>query len=202
MIKLYGSSMSRARRCLWMLEELGLEYEQVLVNFDGGTRSPEHLKRNPNGHVPVLDDNGFILWESMAINLYLAEKYDKHGLWPSSLTDRAATNQWSFWAMTEVEPHLVVLLINRLFLPAGQSDDKAAAAAEAALKAPFKVLDDYLKGREYILGNRFTVADLNVASVLSIANLVKLDVSATPTASAYLEKCLARPASQKASAKK
>jgi glutathione S-transferase len=185
-----------------MLEELGLEYEHVLVSFDGGTRSPEHLKINPNGHVPVLDDDGFILWESMAINLYLAEKYDKNGLWPTSVNDRATTNQWSYWAMTEVEPNLVVLLVNRLFLPAGQGDEKATAAAEAALKTPFKVLDDFIKGREYILGNRFTVADLNVASVLMISNLVQLDVSATPTASSYLEKCLARPASQKASAKK
>jgi glutathione S-transferase len=152
--------------------------------------------------VPVLDDDGFILWESMAINLYLAEKYGKNGLWPASVADRGTTNQWSFWAMTEVEPHLIVLLINRLIAPAGQRDEKAAAAAEAALKAPFKVLDDYMKGREYILGNQFTVADLNVASVLGIANLVKLDLSAIPIARAYLEKCLSRPANQKASARK
>jgi glutathione S-transferase len=194
--------MSRAQRCLWALEELGVEFEQILVSFDGGTRGPEHLKINPNGHVPVLDDDGLILWESMAINLYLAEKYGKNGLWPASVADRGTTNQWSFWAMTEVEPHLIVLLINRLIAPAGQRDEKAAAAAEAALKAPFKVLDDYMKGREYILGNQFTVADLNVASVLGIANLVKLDLSAIPIARAYLEKCLSRPANQKASARK
>ncbi|MDO8431690.1 MAG: glutathione S-transferase family protein [Candidatus Binatus sp.] len=202
MIKLYGTSMSRAARCLWALEEAGLQYEHIPTSFDGGTRTPEHLKINPNGHVPALDDNGLILWESMAINLYLAEKYGKNGLWPASVADRGATYQWSFWAMTEVEPHLITMLINRLFAPPDQRDEKAVANAEAALRPPFKVLDDYLKGREYILGNQFTIADLNVASVLSLANLVKLDISATPTASAYLQKCHGRPANQKAAAMK
>ncbi len=201
MMKLYGTSMSRAARCLWALEEIGLDYEHIPVSFDGGTRTPEYLKINPNGHVPTLDDNGFILWESMAINLYLAEKYGKNGLWPASAADRASTNQWSFWAMTEAEPHLIALLI-QMFTPADQRDEKVAASAQAALKAPFKVLDDFINGREYIVGNQFTIADLNVASVLSLAHLVKLDLSATRAAAAYLEKCVARPANQKASAKK
>jgi len=202
MIKLYGSSMSRAARCLWALEEIGLKYEHVPVSFDGGTRAPDYLKLNPNGHIPTLDDDGFILWESMAINLYLAEKYGKNGLWPASVPDRASTFQWSFWAMTEVEPHLITLLLNRLFTPPDQRDEKACANAEAALLPPFKVLDDFIGRREYILGTQFTIADLNVASVLGLANLIKLDTSAAPAASAYLQKCLARPANQKAAAMK
>lgn len=86
MIKLYGSAMSRAGRSLWALEEVGVNYERVLVGTAGGgeSRKPEYLKINPNGHVPALDDNGTIIWESMAINLYLAEKYGKSPLWPST----------------------------------------------------------------------------------------------------------------------
>ena len=199
MIKLYGTSMSRSGRCLWALEELGVKYEHVPTGFDGATRAPEHLKMNPNGHVPVLDDNGTILWESMAINLYLTEKYGKDGFWPATVEARGRTNQWSFWAMTEAEPHLVAIMMKRMFAPPDQRDEKAAANAEAALKAPFKVLDDYLQGREHLVGNQFTIADLNVASVLSLAHLVQLDTSATPTANAFLQKSLARPANQKAS---
>jgi glutathione S-transferase len=101
MIKIYGTSMSRTGRCLWALEEVGAKYEHVPTPVPQA-RTPEHLKLNPNGHIPVLDDNGFIVWESMAINSYLAEKYGKSPLWPSTAEGRAGVNQWSFWAMTEM----------------------------------------------------------------------------------------------------
>jgi glutathione S-transferase len=81
MIKLYGTSKSRSARALWTLEELGLKYEHVPVETTKA-KSPEHLRLNPNGHVPVLEDDGKIFWESMAINLYLAAKYGKAPLWP------------------------------------------------------------------------------------------------------------------------
>ncbi len=195
-MKLYGSSRSRAARSLWALEEVGAKYEHdTMPNTQAKT--PEHLKRNPNGHIPVLEDDGHFIWESMAINLYLAEKYGKNGLWPSDALGHAAAYQWSLWAMTECEPHLLTLLMHRVLLPADQRDEKAAQKAADALKAPLKVLDDALKGREYLLGNTFTVADLNVASVLSWAAMMRLDMSATPSAQAWLQKCLGREANAK-----
>ena len=102
MIKLYGISRSRAMRPLWMLEELGLPYEHVKVSFVNDTRKPEFLRLNPNGHIPVLQDGDLVLWESMAINLYLARKYDK-GLWPKRVEDGGRAFQWSLWSMTELE---------------------------------------------------------------------------------------------------
>jgi len=85
MIKLYGVPQAPAMRALWMLDELGLPYENVKVNFaTGDTRKPEYLRINPNGHIPALQDGDLIIWESMAINLYLARKYDK-GLWPKTV---------------------------------------------------------------------------------------------------------------------
>ena len=84
MIKLYGVPGSRAMRSLWMLEELGVPYEHIKTNFaDGGTRKPDYMKINPNGHIPALQDGDVTLWESLAINLYLARKFDK-GLWPKT----------------------------------------------------------------------------------------------------------------------
>jgi glutathione S-transferase len=195
-MKFYGSSRSRAARSLWALEEVGAKYEHdTMPNTQAKT--PEHLKRNPNGHIPVLEDDGHYIWESMAINLYLAEKYGKNGLWPSDILGHAAAYQWSLWGMTEVEPHLLTLLMHRVLLPADQRDEKAAQKATEALKAPLKVLDDALKGREYLLGNTFTIADLNPASVLSWAAMMRLDLSATPAAQAWLQKCLAREANVK-----
>ena len=99
--------------------------------------------------------------------------------------------------MTEVEGHLMTLLTQRIFLPADQRDEKVAQRAIDSLKAPLAVLEDGLKGRDYLLGNSFSIADLNVASVLSFAMLVKLDLSATPTAAAWLQKCLGRDANKK-----
>src|SRR5262245_2207881 len=89
MIKLYGIPRSRTIRPLWMLEELGLPYENVKVSFVNETRTPAFLKLNPNGHIPVLQDGDLMLWESMAINLYLARRYDK-GFWPKRVEDEGA----------------------------------------------------------------------------------------------------------------
>ena len=102
----------------------------------GKAKSPEHLKIDPNGHLPALEDDGVILWESIAINLYLAEKYGKGSLWPASVEDHGRTYQWSFWAITELESHLLTLLTHRLFLPADQRDEKKVTASIDALKAP------------------------------------------------------------------
>jgi glutathione S-transferase len=197
MLKLYGTAKSRSARCLWALEELGLKYEQVPVETTKA-KSPEHFRINPNGHVPALEDNGQIFWESMAINLYLAAKYGKAPFWPESHEDRGHAAQWSFWVMTEAEPHLITILRNRLLLPAEQRNEQAAVAAIAAMEAPLKVLDGALKGRDYLLGKDFTIADLNLSSVLSFATFVKLDMSATPVAQAWLSKCLGRDAFKKA----
>jgi len=200
MIKLYGTSKSRSIRCLWALEELGVKYEHVPVEVSKA-KSPEHLKLNPNGHVPVLDDDGTVLWESMAINLYLAEKYGKGSLWPSATEAHGTIYEMSFFAMTEIEPHLITALRHRIFFPPEQRNEQTAVQAIEAVKAPLKVLDDRLKGRDYILGKDFSIADLNVSAVASYVNILKVDLSATPTAQAWLQKCLGREAYQRARSK-
>ena len=194
MIKLYGTAMSRAGRSLWALEETGVPYEQVLV---AETRKSDYLKINPNGHVPALDDNGTIIWESMAINLYVAEKYGKAPLWPSTVEGHGACYQWSLWAMLEVEGPMFDVFKNRILLPAAERDEKAAVAGLEKMKAPLKVLDDHLQRSEYLLGKDFTIADLNVASVMILASFIQLDLSTTPTAQKWVQKCLVRPANQK-----
>ena len=197
MLKLYGTSKSRSARCLWALEELGLKYEHVPVEV-AKAKSPEHLKLNPNGHIPVLDDDGEIFWESMAINLYLAAKYGKAPMWPESHEGRGHAVQWSFWGMTETEPHLLTVLRNRMLLPPEQRNEQSAMQAVATLQGPLKVLDGALKGREYLLGKDFTIADLNLSGILSFAVLAKLDFAAAATAQAWLQKCLGRDAFKKA----
>ena len=129
-LKIYCVARSRTFRVLWRAEELGLQYEQVKVDVaGGGTRTAAHLALNPNGHIPVIDDDGIVLWESMAINLYLAKKYSAGTLYPTGLEHGAQAWQWSFWGMTEVERPLLAALLNRAVYPEAERD---AAAADAA----------------------------------------------------------------------
>jgi glutathione S-transferase len=196
-LKIYGVARSRAARVLWMAKELGLDYEHVRVDFaTGETRQPAHLALNPNGHIPVIDDNGFILWESMAINLYLAKKYGAGGLYPSRLEDEARAWQWSLWGMTEVERPVLTAMMNRAIFPENQRDAATADAAEETLAQPLQVLDGVLGPTPYLLGERFTVADLNVASILAWARPAQIDMSAFPKVAEWLRICAERPAAR------
>ena len=191
MIKLYGIPRSRTMRPLWMLEELGIPYESEKVSFVGETRKPEFLRLNPNGHIPVLKDGDLVLWESLAINLYLARKYDK-GLWPKTVEDEGRAYQWSLWAMTELEEPVLTTLLHRMFFPEEERDAKKADDAAERFKQPLSVLEGALGGKPYLLGNAFTVADLNVASVISWAPLAGLELS--KKVQDWVGRCTARPA--------
>ncbi len=198
-LKIYGVARSRTARVLWMAAELGLDYEHVKVDFaTGETRSPAHLALNPNGHIPVIDDNGLILWESMAINLYLAKQYGAGKLYPSGLEDEARAWQWSFWGMTEVERPLLTALMNRAFYPEAQRDAAAADMAEKTLAQPLGVLDATLGRSANLLGANFSVADLNVASIFAWARPAQIDMSAFPKTAEWLKNCAERPAARAA----
>jgi glutathione S-transferase len=198
-LKIYGIARSRTFRTLWMAKELKLDYEHIKVDFaTGDTRTPSHLALNPNEHIPVIDDDGFVLWESMAINLYLAKKHSLGRLYPSRLEDEARVWQWSFWGMTEVEPPLLMALMNRAVYPEDRRDAAAADAAEKRLAQPLRVLDGALRRSGNLLGSDFTVADLNVASILAWARLANIDMAPFPKAAEWLKNCAERPAARAA----
>ena len=197
MIKLYGQVRSRASRCLWALEEIGVPYELVPIDTNKGDNDkPEFLAINPNGRIPALVDGDLKLFESMAINLYLARKYGKD-LWPSTETGEAHALQWSFWGMAEVEPFLITLLVQQIFTPEDQRRPDRVEEARAALVPRLTVLNDHLKNRPYLLGPKFTIADLNLASIFSLAGLVNVDLAPYPNLNKWVETCFSRPARQK-----
>jgi glutathione S-transferase len=199
MLTLYGVPMSRAMRSLWALEEIGVPYENVKTHFLTDTRTPEFLAINPNGHIPVLVDGDVTLFESLAINLYLARKYGKD-LWPATVEDEGRAYQWSVWAMTELEEPIITALMHRSFLPAAQREPQKAEDAAQRFTKPLAVLDRALAGRRWLAGGDFTIADLNVASVLAIAPMAALDVSPAANAAAWLARCTGRPALARAQA--
>ena len=204
MIKLYGVPTSRASRCLWMLEELGVPFELVPVNFSGDNKKPEYLAVNPNGRVPTLDDEGLVLFESLAINLHLARKYGSaSGLWPASADDQSRAIQWSLWTANELEPHVIAHLLNARMLPENMRDPAKAKAAQEALPKPLAVLNGALAGKQHILGGGFTVADLNIAAVLSLGWKMKaFDPALVPNVAAWLERVNARGGAVRASARR
>jgi glutathione S-transferase len=198
-VKIYGIRQSRAMRCYWAAEELGIPYESVPVDFSGGTRKPEFLAINPNGHIPALVDGDVKLFESLAINLYLAKRYDTRGLYPKDAADEARAIQWSFWAVTETEGAALQILLHSVVLPAERRDPQAVQASIEKLKGPLGVLDKALVGRKYLLGDAFTIADLNVASVLSWLTAGRVDLSFAPGVARWLGECCQRPGFAKAS---
>jgi glutathione S-transferase len=184
MITLYGAPASRAHRVMWMLKELGLAFDHVPTDFQrGGTRTPEFLSVNPNGRVPVLVDEGLVLFESMAINLYLAKKYGGP-LAPADFREDALATQWSFWVVTEVEKPLLLSAANLFLFAPEQRDEAELALMLKRLDRPFKVLDAHLAHHRFVLGDRFTVADLNIAALMS----------AYPHLETWLLEALERPA--------
>jgi glutathione S-transferase len=203
-IKLYGVPTSRASRCLWMLEELGVPFELVPVNFSGDNQKPEYLAVNPNGRVPTLDDDGLVLFESLAINLHLARKYGSaKGLWPASADDQSRAIQWSLWTANELEPHVIAHLLNARMLPEAMRDPAKAKAAQEALPKPLAVLNGALAGKQHILGGGFTVADLNIAAVLTLGWKMKaFDAAAFPNVAAWLERVNAREAAVRANSRR
>jgi glutathione S-transferase len=187
-IKIYGSAMSRASRVMWCAKELGLDFEHVDVAWDG-LKKPEFLAVNPNGKVPGFSDDKLNLFESLAINLYLAKKYGTGELYPANIEDEARTFQWTLWAATEVESNLLPSVLVKIgVLP----DAAAAKAAADRAHAPLLVLDQHLKNQEWLVGSKFGIADLNVASVVAFARYGEVDISYAPHVVAWLDRCLSR----------
>jgi|KBSSwiStaDraftv2_1062776.scaffolds.fasta_scaffold1163676_2 glutathione S-transferase len=204
MLTIYGVYRSRASRNIWLANELGIPFKLVPVmqlyrltpeaaKTTLHTKSPEFLKVNPNGHISAVDDDGLVLSESQAINLYLAKK---HGgpLAPANATEDAQMTMWALWAAIEVEPHAIQILYHRVGNKPEDRDPKIAAASSEALRAPFAVLDKQLAASGYIVGGRFTVADINTAEIVRYASPAPELFEAAPRVKAWLAACQARPA--------
>lgn len=195
-LKIFGFPQSRTFRTLWMAEELrlarGVEYSHDGRVFGDEINREFLLSMNPMGKVPVIDDDGFILCESMAINLYLAKKYAF--LEPESLEQEARAWQWSFWVMTAVDAQLLEYLKFALGIMGVQPDKKKADSVLETLARPFAALDTSLTKTDYLLGSEFSVADLNVASVFMWARMGQVPMSQYPILEKWTERCFERDA--------
>jgi glutathione S-transferase len=206
MLKIYGAYRSRASRTYWMALELGIEFESIPVvqgyllpeplaaDARLNTQSPAFLKLNPNGMIPTIEDDGLVIGESVAINLYLASKH-RGPLAPGSLSEEGLINQWSIWAITEIESRSIKIVQtydrNLEDTPGGK---ETIAVATRMLKKPMGVLDAHLNEHDYLVGNRFTVADLNLAEIIRYALSEKEFMAAHPHVLAWIARCHDREA--------
>ena len=193
MIQFYGAPMSSAGRTHLMLEEVGVPYEFHRVNLRDEAARAEFLKLNPAGKIPYLVDGDFKLIESCAINFYLAEKY-KPELMPTDLHERTRVYQWSFWALTNVQPDAIVVMFSMMRPNEAHGDI-------AAKKAHCQRLLDYLESSldGYLVGKRFTVADINAGSVVNLAQRVNA-ATLGPKTTAWIDGLRAREGWKKVAA--
>ncbi|MEI7711904.1 MAG: glutathione S-transferase family protein [Rhodospirillales bacterium] len=198
MLRIHGSARSRAVRTLWMVGELGLAYDHVdILPRSPGTRTPEYLALNPNGRVPTIEDDGLVLSESMAINMYLAKKYNSK-LYPSDPRNEARMWQWSLWETDRLDRQITTYANHTTALPEAQRDMAIADAMWAEIEPALEILNAALSKSAWLAGDDFSVADLNVAGALFRG--LSMDWSRWPALTAWLNTCWARPAAQKAKA--
>jgi len=195
MLRIHGSARSRAVRTLWLAEELGIPYEHNdILPRSPETKTPAFHAINPNARVPAIEDDGLVLYESMAINLYLAKK---HGgpLWPANPRDEALALQWSFWETDRLDRQIVNYGNHTSTLPAAERNPAIAEAAWKEMVPALDVLEGTLSKSPFLLGKSFTVADLNVAAALYRG--LSMDLGKWPATQAWLKSCWERPAAKK-----
>ena len=189
-MKLYGTPPTRAIRVQWLLNELEIDCE--VIGLNPLAHVPELLALNPDGKLPVLVDGDVVLTESAAIPLYLAEKFPDKGLIPSDLADRAQMYRWMFFLVTEIEQPLWRIALNTTIYP---EEDRTTADIKNATrdcKKMVAVFEQHMAERDFVAGNRLSVADFIAAYTLDWANEADMLVEA-PRLRSFVETMYARP---------
>jgi glutathione S-transferase len=192
-MKLYGYAPTRALRPQWMLQELEVEFEYVVVDpTKGEHRRPEFLALNPAGKLPVLVDDDLVLNESVAIVLYLAEKYPQKGFLPAELRARAEVSRWLLFTVTELEQPLWRIQRHTI----GYAVEKRLAAEIPLARQDFidmaAIMEKHLETRPVLVGEQVTIADFIAAYTLDMASMVHL-LEGLPNLRAYVDRMYARP---------
>lgn len=191
MYKIYGSKESgSAARCWWTAAEVGVELERIPIDFTKQEHKSEaYLKLNPNGKIPTLLDGEFVVWESMAINQYLAEKHKQEllGMGPQ---ERAAVAQWSYWSLAHLQKALEPLYMQKW---QGNLPPEQVEVAQKESAKWLGILETHLNGREFMVGSAFTVADINASSVVA-SGAAYLDMTPYANVSRWMEAMTKREA--------
>lgn len=202
MLKLYGQYRSRTFRVAWLCKESNIPYEHsnVTINVEGAIcKEPWYVELNPNARVPTIDDDGFVMWESAAINLYLAEKY-RSPLWPADMQGKGRAYQWAFFIANDVEPHLITVMLHRMVFPPEKRNPALADDADAKLQPRLEVLDGHLSNSKFFGNDKWDLSDFMVASVCYSFFAMKYDLARFPHFQKWLMASIERPKAKEARA--
>jgi glutathione S-transferase len=192
-MKLYEFGPTRSIRARWILQELAIDFEAISVSLPRGAhRNPDFLELNPAGKVPVLVDDDLVLTESVAIVLYLAEKYPERGFLPSDPQLRADAYRWILFAVTELEQPLWRIARHTALYPERDRLPADVVLARRDFLPMATVLERHMKGRQYVVGDSVSAADFVVAYTLDWAGETQL-LGDCPTLRAYVEQMYDRP---------
>jgi len=200
MLKIYGQGRSRTFRVLWLCKESGIPYEHVPVSIlvEGAQAKEDWYRRlNPNARVPTIEDDGFVMWESAAINLWLAEKY-RSPLFPATIEGKGRMLQWAFFISNDVEGPMITMFQNRVVFPPEKRNPAAAEEADRRLRPALGVIDGALAGSGHLGVERWDMTDFVAASVLFTLQAMKYDLGGLPRLAAWLAASLDRPAAKEA----
>ena len=196
MLKIYGQARSRTYRVLWLCTESNIPFEHDPVTIhipDATAKSDWYRALNPNARIPTIDDDGFVMWESAAINLYLAKKY-KSPLWPDTPQGEGRAYQWGFFISNDVEQPMTTVFQHRILIPPERRDVALADACDKQLQPKLAVLEGHLAANKYFGIDKWDLADFMVASVTFTFNSMKYDLTKYPKFAAWLAASLDRPA--------
>lgn len=199
MLKIWGRSNSaNVQKVLWACEEMGVAFEREDVGGRfGRTREPFYLAMNPNARVPTIADDGFILWESNACVRYLAARHDRDGICPADPQGYADADRWMDWQQTTVLPFMIPIFWNLVRTPAPERDHAAVDAAIKQALDVWPILEARLTDREFIMGDRLTMADIPLAIQAYRWVMLVEDRPVMPGFDAWVERCRARPGFKK-----
>jgi len=196
MLKIWGrATSSNVQKVMWTVAELGLAHERVDAGGQFGVvDTPQYRAMNPNGLVPVVEDDGAVLWESNSIVRYLAARYGEGTLAPSDLRERAMADRWMDWLLSTVAPNWGVMFMGLVRTPPSKRDTARIDAAVERLGETYRILDAQLAGRDYIMGDTLTIADIPLG--MSLYRYFELGVARPALANleAWYARLQARPA--------
>jgi glutathione S-transferase len=199
MLKIWGrANSSNVKKVTWLCEEIGLPYERIDAGLAYGVvNTPEYRKLNPNGLVPTIDDDGFILWESNAIVRYLAAKHAAGTLWPTDLRVRADADRWMDWCATTLAPAFIPIFMAMVRTPPEKRNPQAIEDSTKKTAEVLARLDAALAGRNFVLGDQFSMADIAFGGIVWLVNNVAFDRPKLANFDAWYARISARPAFRK-----
>jgi glutathione S-transferase len=196
MLKIWGRKNSiNVQKVMWTVGELGLKHQRVDVGGPfGRNREPEYLKMNPNGLVPVLEDEGLVLWESNAIVRYLGARYGKDNFWAEDPAKRAESDKWMDWMTTTINPAVFPTFWGLIRTPPEQRDMKAIEAARVKTADLLKIFDDHLARRSYVVGQALSIGDIPMGCFVNRWFALPIERPDYANVAAYYERLKQRPA--------